>query len=91
MEPKPFAHVATIVRRRVIKKKPLRRGASLADSFRAETESEQIVTETIDVKRVGTYRDAERAAKQTRGFVSIVGIEAFTEERYKRVFGWGRM
>lgn len=88
---KPFAHVATIVRRRVIKKPPLKPGDSIQNAFLAEREQAEVVTETIDVKRVGTYRDAERAAKETRGFVEIISIEAFSEERYKRVFGWGKM
>lgn len=73
---KPFGHSVRVFRRvRIAAKTPMDR------AFREET---------IIVRRRGTRRTLEVAARRTRGFIRMEGeIETYTRDQWRRSFGSG--
>lgn len=78
-EPRPYGHVALVLRKRTV-----REGEGLGGVVR-------VVIEEHSIRRKGSRRIVERAARLVPGFVKIMDVDPYTRQEWLNVFGEGGM
>lgn len=77
--PRPYGHTVLLRRKRTV-----REGVGLGSEVR-------IVIEEIYIRRKGSRRSIERAARHVSGFECIISIDPYTRQEWLNVFGEGGM